>query len=54
MKIYSNGTYLITGVDKAGKRFHINTLTPQHYNIWKGSLWHIENGKRKLIKRYYN
>ncbi len=44
--------YVITGVDRDNKRFIINTTTPQHYNIWSGSLWQIVNGKRKLIKRY--
>lgn len=46
--------YVITGKDKSNKRFApITTTTPQHYNIWSGSLWKIlDNGKRKLIKRY--
>lgn len=54
--------YTITGSLKNGKRFNpINTDTPQHYNIWKGTLW--ENicisleplkYKRKRIKTYYN
>lgn len=48
--------YVITGTGRNGKRFDpIHTNTPQHYNIYKGSLWELkENGKRKLIKRYYN
>jgi hypothetical protein len=48
--------YVITGTDRNGKRFKpIKTNTPQHYNIYEGSLWELkENGKRKLIKRYYN
>ena len=45
--------YVITGKDKSGKRFIINTLTPQHYNIWQGTIWQIVDDKRKLIKRYY-
>lgn len=52
--------YTITGKDKAGKRFVINTDTPQHYNIWTGTLWeNLEtitgvtgNNKRKRIKYY--
>lgn len=53
--------YTITGTDKLNKRFVINTSTPQHYNIWKGTLW--ENifiskeplkYKRKRIKTYCN
>ena len=45
--------YVITGTLKNGTRFSpITTATPQHYNIWCGSLWELINGKRKLIKRY--
>lgn len=47
--------YVITGTDRNGKRFKINTDTPQHYNIWKGTLWEVqENGKRKKVKEYWN
>ena len=47
--------YVITGIDRYGKRFRIHTDTPQHYNIWKGTLWKIlENGKRKKILTYFN
>ena len=53
MKTSSN-KYVITGIDRAGKRFSpIHTTTPQHYNIWMGTIWQIINGKRKLIKRLY-
>jgi hypothetical protein len=46
--------YIITGIDRQGKRFRIETETPQHYNVYKGTLWHkVINGKKKLIKRYY-
>jgi len=47
-------TYRITGVDKSGKRFTpIITTNPQHYNIWRGTLWQLyDNNIRKLIKRY--
>lgn len=45
--------YVITGCLKSGKRFKpIITNVPWRYNIWKGSLWEIVNGKRKLIRRY--
>jgi len=47
--------YIITGILKNGKRFKpIHTSTPQHYNIWKGSIWKVINNKRKLIKIIYN
>ena len=44
--------YIITGIDRDNRRFKIETITPQHYNIYKGSLWEIVEGKKKLIKRY--
>lgn len=54
--------YTITGKDTKGKRFVINTDTPQHYNIWTGTLWEnlytvtgvTGNNKRKRIKQYIN
>lgn len=48
--------YVITGVDRSGKRFApIHTTTPQHYNIWKGTLWMVlANGKRRKVKEYFN
>lgn len=49
--------YVITGKLKSGKRFKpIHTETPQHYNIWSGTIWQImpTDGKRRLIKRIYN
>lgn len=47
--------YIITGTLVNGKRFvSIHTNTPQHYNIWKGTIWKIDNNKRILIKRIYN
>jgi hypothetical protein len=57
--IYANTgriTYVITGILYNGKRFKpIHTYTPQHYNIWNGSIWQLlSNGKRKLVKRIYN
>lgn len=50
-----NKTYVITGVLRNGRRFTpITTATPWHYNIWQGTIWLIEDGKRKLIKRIIN
>lgn len=48
--------FVITGVDRAGRRFSpIYTNTPQHYNIWKGTLWKIDkNGRRRKIGEYAN
>lgn len=50
-------TYLITGVDKAGKRFKISVDNPtmgRAHNVWKGSLWEIIDGKRKRIHKWDN
>lgn len=51
--------YVITGTLKNGKRFApIHTDNPQHYNIWRGTLWRISGkslrGKelRTKIKEY--
>jgi len=47
--------YVITGVDKSGKRFKpIHTDTPQHYNIWQGTIWELDNGKRKKVVNIIN
>ena len=47
--------YVITGTLKSGKRFKpIHTTTPQHYNIWQGTLWQLVDGKRKKVKDYIN
>lgn len=43
--------YVITGTLRNGKRFTpIHTTTPQHYNIWKGTLWGIVDGKRIKLR----
>lgn len=49
-------TYIITGTDYKGKRFNpIHTRTPQHYNIYNGTIWILlANGKRKKVKTIYN
>ncbi len=48
--------YVITGVDRSGKRFKpIHTDTPWHYNIWQGTIWRkMEDGKRKKVKEIWN
>jgi hypothetical protein len=48
--------YVITGVDRSGKRFKpIHTNTPQHYNIWKGTIWRkTDDGKRVRVREIYN
>lgn len=48
--------YVITGTDRSGKRFKpIYTDTPQHYNIYNGTIWQImPSGKRKKVKEVIN
>jgi hypothetical protein len=54
METKSVNKYVITGVLVSSKRFKpIHTTTPQHYNIWKGTLWKLVDGKRKRVLTYY-
>jgi hypothetical protein len=49
--------YKVTGVDRSGRRFKIetdNTFHAMGINLWRGSVWRNENGKWKLIKRVWN
>lgn len=48
--------YVITGILKNGKRFKpIYTLTPQHYNIWRGTVWFINaDATRRKQYEIYN
>ena len=49
--------YHVTGIDRNGRRFKIITNKGMHammINIYRGSVWEVINGKRKLIKRVYN
>lgn len=49
--------YKVTGVDKNGKRFKIETNSRMHafgINLWNGSVWQLqENNKWKLLNRVY-
>lgn len=50
--------YVVTGTLVSGQRFPaIHTNNPRHalgINLYRGSVWEIVNGKRKLLKRVYN
>jgi hypothetical protein len=47
--------YVITGKLKNGKRFTpIYTNTPQHYNIWEGTIWSYEGSQKKVKHRINN
>jgi len=49
--------YDVTGILKNGDRFvdrYKNPHVALAINLWKGSVWQVRNGKRKLIKRVFN
>jgi hypothetical protein len=47
--------YVWTGKDARGRQFKpIFTNTPQHYNIFHGTLWEMIDGKRKKIRSVWN
>ena len=50
--------YKVTGVDRYGKRFKIETSNRMHafgINLWRGSVWEFQkNNKWKLVRRVYN
>lgn len=49
--------YVITGVTASGKRFRIETTNQVHamgINLYRGSVWEVDNGRRKLLKRIWN
>ena len=49
--------YEVTGVDRSGSRFSISTkswIQAMGINLWRGSVWEVKKGKRKLIKRVEN
>lgn len=51
-------TFLVTGIDRNGKRFKIESSSYEYacmINLWNGSVWAVlENNKRKLLKRVIN
>ena len=50
--------YVITEtLYRSNKRFRKVTSSFLHatsINLWRGSVWEVRDGKRKLIKRVYN
>jgi hypothetical protein len=49
--------YLVTGVDRNGKRFRITTNTWQHacgINLWRGTKWLVRGKKRFKIQSVFN
>ncbi|HEY5606261.1 MAG TPA: hypothetical protein VIL45_07060 [Thermoplasmata archaeon] len=50
-------TYAVTGIDVRGRRFRIRTGNPWQalaVNLYRGSVWLVRDGKRKLVKRVWN
>lgn len=50
-------TYIVTGKLVSGKRFKITTASRMHafgINLWRGSVWVLQNGKRKRLKSVSN
>ena len=49
--------YLVTGVDRNGKKFRFvydNWPQARGINLWKGYKWLVRNGARYLINRVSN
>lgn len=50
-------TYRVTGLLHSGKRVSLTTtdrLFAFTRPLWRGSVWQIENGHRKLLKKVFN
>lgn len=50
-------TYLVTGVDRSGKRFKRTTDCWGYaagINLWRGTRWLVRGGKRFRIQAIYN
>tara|TARA_Y100000034_G_C6634527_1_gene277152 strand:- start:269 stop:490 length:222 start_codon:yes stop_codon:yes gene_type:complete len=56
-KTMNDVKYIVTGVDRQGKRFKKEYSDPKWafgINLWQGSIWKEVDGKRKLLRRVYN
>lgn len=53
-----NTHYLVTGVLTNGRRFPAMRFEDRCWamliNLWRGSVWEVTDGKRKLIRRVWN
>jgi hypothetical protein len=50
-------TYIVTGIDRSGKRFkreYDDAFWAMRINLWRGNVWQVIDGKRKRIKSVYN
>lgn len=55
--MHPDDKYLVTGVDRNGKRFRIegnHWSYLSHINLWRGTKWLIRNGKRYKISTVFN
>jgi hypothetical protein len=43
--------FLITGIDVSGKRFSVDTYTPEYYNVIHGNLYHYRQNKNKTERK---
>lgn len=49
--------YHVTGVTVNGRRFRMiysSCYWAMGINLWRGSVWEVKDGKRKLVKRVWN
>lgn len=55
--VVSGETYAVTGVDRRGKRFKIESSNYQHIshiNVWRGTFWLVRGNQRWVIRQIYN
>jgi len=49
--------FVVTGVDRNGKRFRLvydSWLMASSVNVWRGNVWLLRNGKRRLLQSTFN
>jgi len=49
--------YIVTGVDTSNKRFSMhfhNRIHAMSFNLYRGTVWEVKDGKRTCIKRVWN
>lgn len=54
---YADQMYIVTGVTIDGKRFRIVTPNQMHafgINLYRGTVWFSDMGKRHILRRVWN
>jgi hypothetical protein len=55
---HAGDTYVVTGLYyNSTRRFrdvYNNPYQAMCINLWRGRVWHVHNGKRKLVKEVWN